>query len=291
MSFLEFINKIKCRTDSLQAGIEKRVRPKRTSLSISPGGPRAGVSVEAALVMPVFLFFVLNLVSVIGILSSYVRIQSAVQETGMKLADYAYVRNLTMEKLPDWLDIAPRKLTSVLSAKTMVENQLGGDKQLDYYQTSILQEEDEIVDIVVKYPVQPMFGMAGFGRFNMINRCRVKGFCGYRLGGGQVTEDGEEIVYITETGTVYHRDRSCSFLKLSIKTILPSSVESARNEDGGKYYPCERCKGESGGHIYYITEHGDRYHTTVNCSGLKRTVIEILLSRVGDRTPCSRCGG
>lgn len=294
MSFLAFENNIENRTVSLQAEIYDKLKSKGTSPFTSPAYRKASITIEAALVIPVFLFFVLNLISIIGIFSFYSGVQAAVLETGKKLADYAYIKDTAAEKLPFDMEIFPEKLTSILTVKSLVEKQFAqddaGKEKLQYLYTQLLQDEEDLVDIVVHYSVGPMFRTPGFGRFLLINRCRIKGFNGYHNSGGVVSGDEEEIVYITEAGSVYHRDRSCSHLKLSIKTVLPSMVEDARNEGGGKYKRCELCRSEGENGIYYITGQGDRYHTTINCSGLKRTVIEIFLSQTGDRAPCSRCG-
>ena len=69
-----------------------------------------------------------------------------------------------------------------------------------------------------------------------------------------------------------------------------SAVDGMRNADGGKYYPCEGCGGNPDETVY-ITDYGDRYHTDINCSGLKRTVEEIDIKDVGDRGVCKKCGG
>ena len=52
-------------------------------------------------------------------------------------------------------------------------------------------------------------------------------------------EEQEEYVYITENGTVYHRERNCTHLTLSIELAGKDEVGQLRNESGGKYYPCE----------------------------------------------------
>ena len=45
------------------------------------------------------------------------------------------------------------------------------------------------------------------------------------------------------------------------------------------------------GHLeIYITSQGNRYHTQLNCSGLKRTIYTVPLSQTGGRGRCSKCG-
>ena len=96
-------------------------------------------------------------------------------------------------------------------------------------------------------------------------------------------------VYVTETGLVYHRDYHCTHLELSIHMVLQSEIESLRNEGGGKYHPCQHCMKGAGGGVY-ITDTGDRYHSSLSCSGLKRTIYAVPLSEVAGKGACSRCG-
>ena len=102
---------------------------------------------------------------------------------------------------------------------------------------------------------------------------------------------GNILVFVTENGKVYHNDKACSHIKLSIKAVQYSEVKNLRNADGGKYYRCERCiKGEPHGQVF-ITKEGRRIHSHKRCSGIKRTVRGMPLKEakaLGYR-PCERC--
>ncbi|MBD8948918.1 MAG: pilus assembly protein, partial [Blautia obeum] len=63
-------------------------------------------------------------------------------------------------------------------------------------------------------------------------------------------------------------------------------VGQLRNKSGEKYHACERCRAGSAGSVY-ITGEGNRYHGSLSCSGLKRTVEEVLQKDCGLR-PCSK---
>ena len=104
--------------------------------------------------------------------------------------------------------------------------------------------------------------------------------------------ESDEWVYITEMGSVYHLSNDCTHLTLSIRSVDEGQVASLRNENGGKYRTCALCANRKhrGGRVY-ITNQGDRYHTDLNCSGIKRTVFLIRRSETGDRSCCTRCMG
>ncbi|MDE6937540.1 MAG: pilus assembly protein, partial [Lachnospiraceae bacterium] len=115
----------------------------------------------------------------------------------------------------------------------------------------------------------------------------IKVWSGYEKEG--FLTDDEETVYITETGLVYHRDYHCTHLELSIRMVSSAELESLRNNSGGRYYPCGQCVrlGKNG---VYITNTGDRYHSSLSCSGLKRTIYAVPVSEAVGRRACSRCG-
>ena len=119
---------------------------------------------------------------------------------------------------------------------------------------------------------------------------RIKAWTGYEAGG--VGEEDDQIVYVTDTGVVYHKNPHCTHLDLSIHAAASSELNSLRNENGGKYHACEKCvHGSSMGGSVYITDQGDRYHNSLTCSGLKRTVYTARISEVPGKRACSKCGG
>lgn len=123
----------------------------------------------------------------------------------------------------------------------------------------------------------------------MTNHVRVHPWTGYR--GSNENIEAEEMVYVTETGSVYHLSADCTYLDLSIRQKDGSEVGSLRNRYGERYHACESCsEGAPPGSIVYVTDSGNRYHNSASCSRLKRTVRLIKKSEAGSRHACSRCG-
>ena len=147
-----------------------------------------------------------------------------------------------------------------------------------------------MVDLNAVWKLDTRFPVPGINGFRVIDRARIRAFTGYdNTHGSEVDHGDEEMVFVTETGTVYHRDLNCSHLKISISSTTRSDVGKKRNMNGGKYYPCEYCGGGKCENLF-ITEDGDRYHTKATCPGLKRTIHTVPLSATGGKPPCSSCG-
>ena len=147
------------------------------------------------------------------------------------------------------------------------------------------------------YTYEPIGGLVPLPDVRIFNTVKVHAWTGKEYANeegqaGSEEKEKEPMVYVTENGSVYHKDIGCSYLDLSISHVSKNAAEGLRNHYGEKYSPCETCgKGQEQGGMVYITETGNRYHTLESCSGLKRTVRMEKQSHVsGKMHACSRCG-
>lgn len=140
------------------------------------------------------------------------------------------------------------------------------------------------------YSYEPMGGLVSLPKVWMFNSVKVHAWTGIEY---QTFADGTEpeaMVYITDSGTVCHKNLGCSYLNLSVIQSSGSSVPALRNDYGEKYSACEICsRGQKPGGSVYITKKGNRYHNLESCSGLKRSVRMVKESQA-DMPVCSRCG-
>jgi hypothetical protein len=99
-------------------------------------------------------------------------------------------------------------------------------------------------------------------------------------------------VYVTENGSVYHRQLSCSYLHPSVSVCAYTDLGSKRSEDGSKYKPCQVCDAKkiTEGTVY-ITDYGTFYHSSLKCSSIKRTIYRKKLEELQGMASCSKCGG
>lgn len=274
----------------------------RTPLIIPSLSLQGSITVEASLLLPLFLIFFLNIISVLQFLSCYGRIEAALHQTARNLSVYAYLYQREENTIEETNTEAYELLSgacSIVYARADTERRLGKD-YLEHspivgkaggiqYAYSSVMKEDHCIDLVAVYQVRPMLALPQILDIRLMNRCRVRAWTGYAQ--ENATGNTEQEVYVTEHGSVYHLSAMCTHLRLSVKQVLLDQVKGLRNANGAKYYECEICgKQKRQGNLCYITGQGNRYHHTISCSGLKRSVQPMPISKVGNLPPCSRCG-
>ncbi len=261
-------------------------------------GQKASMTVEACFVLPFFLFAFLNIISIVEIYRLQGNMSAAMHDTAKQMAVYGYeyrqirtdaagaAESLGLTYLYAAGNVRTRLGTSYLDNSPLA----GGAASISWLRSSVMQEDD-CIDLVAEYRIAPPAAVVGYRQRVMYSRMRTRAWTGYDNASGSAggSAANEEIVYMTPDGSVYHRSRACSYLKLSIVAVDKSFLDTRRNEDGSRYYPCEEC-GDSCGNTVYITSFGNRYHSTLGCSGLKRTVMAVPISEAGGRGACNKCG-
>lgn len=269
----------------------------KTSLKLS-----GGMTVEASILLPLFIFFFLNMGCAIEMIRFHGNMQLALWQVGSEMSLYGYVVDsgeMPEEEQEDswWKDLAGIAFSSTYIKWRLIDH-LGSDyidqspltdgvDSLHLWESEIFGSEDEI-DIIVTYSVSPWSRLIGFSPFRMANRYYSHIWNGYRL---PLTEEEEtKIVYLTEYGKVYHENRNCTYLRLSVRQIDTKELGGVRNRYDRQYEPCTKCaKGVCPVKVY-ITEEGNCYHYSIDCSSLKRTIYAVPLKEAANYRPCSRCG-
>ncbi|MCD8131136.1 MAG: pilus assembly protein [Lachnospiraceae bacterium] len=266
-------------------------------------GAKAGsVSVEAALVLPIFMICILGLFSVLNYLRVYGSMLSELKAMGEPLTVYSYALDLEEEaedeedsQIAEILEMAVQSLAfseGYLSSVFQLQWQdnvgketiVGGAAGVSFLDSTLDTDGKEIY-IQAHYQVQALLPLS-------VLQSDMSGYYYSKLWTGYEDETAsEEMVYVTANSEVYHLTDSCSYLRLTVRTVTEAQLDSARNASGASYRSCSLCgSSAAAAGVYYITSEGDCYHSSSTCSGLKRTVYQIPLSQVGDKRPCSRCG-
>lgn len=289
---------------------------------------QASITVEASLVLPVFIFGIMAILYFLQILLIQEIIQSAITQTGEFASQYAFIYDYIQNYEDDgrynekneskndgkfnniskeYVDINNLGASIFYQAKMkeyinkdIIDNScvIGGIGGISLLQSKFLEQND-MIEIIALYNIKIPVPIYRLGNILTVQSVKIRAFTGYKPINYLIEkkEDGavdDRIVYITRTGTVYHIRRDCTYIKFNISECKFENLGVQRNDSGGKYYACESCMRDK--HLdstaaVYITSDGNRYHSTLSCSKLKRSVIEILLSKVQGRSPCSRCGG
>lgn len=243
---------------------------------------KGSITIESAMAVPFFFFAALCLVYLLEIVHVQTMMKSALHDVARETAKEAYVSPLivtgNMER--DMIrNIGEERLN-----RSIV---YGGSAGLDCMRKRVWSDMS-VIELSVRYQIKIPILMFRIPLITREEKVKVKGWTGYEKGGFGTEE--KEIVYVTENGVVYHKDADCSYLELSIKSVPKIMISDLRNESGGKYYPCIFCMkhNQKEGYVF-ITDTGDRYHASLGCSGLKRTVYAVELSEVYGRGGCSRC--
>ncbi len=282
-----------------------------TSLPPSFSG---SMTLEAAVAVPLFLFFIMNLLFIFEAVRLQSGLQAALQQAGEQVCEAAYYTRFAPgagqgENGAQEQTTEGGEAVSLLLSETYVRNKVtsylgeafwkhscvvGGKAGLSFARSKIMTEGDR-VEIIVNCRVRPFVRIAAFPDFAMQARYCGHAWVGWEPGSGLAQDSGgsvqEGAVYVTTYGEVYHTDAGCIYLNPQIRAVSASEVDNYRSGNGAKYYPCECCR-PGGNGIVYITKEGNRYHSDRNCSGIVRhlTTMETDAAKEHYR-PCPVCGG
>lgn len=248
--------------------------------------PGASFTVEAAFVLPLFLFAILVMLGLFASLQvqscmaqalQYSARKAAVSYTEHDAADQGTgligARRMAVGYFRDhggWTDMIAGGMAGV--------SFLGSDLSGDY------------VSLQASYRVRLPVSVWGIRSLPVTQCVCARKWIGATENADGSGEDGDGYVYVTEYGTVYHTSTACPYLDLSIHAVTASGVKTMRNLDGGKYYACS-CYKKGDGNMVYITDYGTEYHSRLSCSHLTRTIHRVQAGETGTLHACPKCAG
>ena len=256
------------------------------------------LTVEAAIVLPIFIFVMIGVISLGQVIHIQTKLQNALETTAEKIATYSYAEKLIKEDITGLNQVIAEWIIDGITFASVKNEiiQLAGKDYLDhscikngsegiFLIGSNISLEEEFVDLILSYNISPFSPILNTNQLWITQRCRRRLW----IGTEEVAEKKEPIVYVTTNGTVYHTNLECSYLKRNVDTVTYEDLKWKRNESGGKYYLCEFCSKKKPGQSVYITKYGDRYHYRATCPGLTRGIRSILLSQINGLPQCSKC--
>lgn len=269
-------------------------------------GFEGAVSVEAALALSIFIFAIVCMMIPFRMMERQRQVQAALESVNEKLCQYAYLEyRLTHgEELPkeegDWKEDLLLGLVNGAAgiggqalAKRMFPQE--GMEKLSFLSSSFLAD-GEIVDFHLDYQMRMPFSVLGLNSLSFSSGSIRRAWIGRdgqeREGENTDKNEEDQVVYIGKNSTRYHKSRDCHYPANRLQTIDFHAVSDARNQSGGKYYPCAVCGSKAGeGDAVYIMKSGSRYHSDASCTAITAYVQAVKLSEVEHLGACSYCGG
>lgn len=252
---------------------------------------RGSATLEAVCVIPIMFiaFLAFYMIGQIYIMDN--QIYQAARNVADELAEYAYISDYMSEDsggtAEDVLGIglANAGIQRELQNNTRVDRYIKGGRHGVYALSLNLLDEEGFITFDLHYRIQIQLPFLKTMSTHIRIPVRQKAYIGYIPKGEEVNED-DIYVYVTEHGSVYHMTKGCRHLKVTIHPVSGIALK----RDYSKLPPCEYC-GKHKADVYYISEYGDCYHSSSDCSGLKRTIRRVRLRDVNGLPPCSSCGG
>ena len=133
------------------------------------------------------------------------------------------------------------------------------------------------------------FDIFGLSTIRVTDRKRINAWLGEDKDNFAGNVSDKEYVYITAGGEVYHTGKECTYLLRYILEADRSCMDVLRNASGAKYYSCEHCGQTKDTTSIYYTLYGTRYHSSRNCTELKRNIQKVSKDSVSDRRLCEKC--
>ena len=214
---------------------------------------KASMTVEAALVLPLFLFVSLALWTPVRMLDTQRQMQTALERNCEELSLYAYLSEESWEtedvelattyreKIPFFPGVLP-----ALSLETASKRR----KWIGYPGKWTGEQDGDFEE-----------------------------------------DDGEVMVYVGKEMGRYHPDRNCHYISNTYEAVSLEDAMGMRDADGHRFTACESCASQirDDGTVY-VTPAGRHYHGSVDCSAMISYVRKVPLSEVEHLGACSYCG-
>lgn len=245
----------------------------------SDGG---SIAVEAAIVLPLFLMAMMAVFCTCRCVMTQNVVYEGFHEAAAYVAEDSYryqgsdaveavsaaTVGVRLRKYLDDADLVAAYVSGGTGGIRVTEARLG---------------DDDMIYMKISYSLSIDVPLIGSVDIPCTERIRQRAYLGYSRE-NDPDSDGT-YVYIAENESVYHSSRSCYHIKLSIRKVeerLLDNVYSALT-------PCEKCSGCGSDGYVYVTATGNKYHCSLECPGLKRTVYRVRKEEHEELQACSEC--
>lgn len=248
---------------------------------------KGSLSVEAALVFSLMFFLLLICMSMFDFLQLQLRLSYEIDRELRTAAIENYTEAVTGYQIRKaWNQSLKKKSLLIrVSDSPMIE--------IRRKETDLCGLVHEMLCVHVSAKATPVIGVFGpLGwEIDIWDSRRLWNGQSCVTGGNHAGED-DAYVYVTRYGEVYHTNRNCRTINVTVLQTGASNISKLRTSDGKKYKPCSYCgKRSNGEEVLYYTAQGEDYHRKRTCLALVRWVTKVPLSQVRDKRLCSYCRG
>ena len=256
-------------------------------------GNRGYITIEASLVVPLFLFFMLAMSGIFMVLMAEAHVHQSLAAATDYMAEYCYLEHKLLSQkevikdndlvnVDSLIDVVmvKQQLSKYIGDDFYVEKVISGGKSGILVQVQSDKHNSKIMIATASYQAKIVLPLLGTYSINLSNQIKQKAFVGFTE---EEYNNSDYFVYVTPNREAYHMRRDCTHLVLDV-----SAVSSNRK---GNYEPCFYCGIKTSEKTVYIAKHGGVYHNHRGCVGLKRTVRRVKVSSVEGIGACERCGG
>lgn len=255
---------------------------------------RGYITVEASIIIPLFLFFMLAMAGICMTLMAEAHIHQALASATDYSAQHCYLKQklsgtqeaekpkdngIDIEKLMD-MAVIKKQFVTYLGEDFYVERMISGGREGILVTVKKDKKNSKIMLVTARYQVNLQIPLLGTYSLSLSNQIKQKAFVGFSK---EECNNNDCYVFITPNREAYHMRRDCTHLQLEVRSV---SAYAKHNYDA-----CYYCGKRDNIKTYYISKSGGVYHTSRDCVGLKRTVRRVKQSSVKGVGACERCGG
>ncbi len=251
----------------------------------------ASMTVEAALVLPLTLFFFLALLQPVTWLDRQRKVQTAMERIGEEISQYG----ILAEAVENGDKELPAFCTDAAAA-LWIRGRIGQYADHVTVKKADVYRENGEIEFVVEYQEEIPVFEAVLGKQTetvAVKRRSWIGIPGKLKGDGAYRDsDGDEqteMVYVGAGMGRYHLFRDCHYISNEYMPVTRSEAENGK-APGEKRTPCAVCgkKGDSLETVY-ITTAGEHYHYDKNCRSMMSYVREVPKGEAEHLGLCSYC--
>ena len=214
---------------SLPGNMKRGTRNVKHLLFVNKEAPRctripAMFTLEAAVIMPLLACFFVSILFFFRVMQVELQVQKALDDTGRKLAVYLCEE----ENYATGLAAAEVLFLKEMSGREEASNYIsGGNAGISLLESKF---EGNEISLCARYHIKLPIRIFWNWDLEMVQKADCRKWNGWNGNGN--CEDGDQWVYITETGTVYHTTNTCTHLVLSIRSVAYDEVALLRSENG-----------------------------------------------------------